>query len=97
MASGSPPSLRQSSPTACGGTSAAEKPGSRSLALAMNSRTASEAAISRAPAATEGQSSGGMAQHTSPGTPSTTRLVTTMHSSGAEARNSPASPATSSR
>ena len=47
MASGSPSSLRQSSPIACGGTSAAEKPGSRSLALAMNSRTASEAAISR--------------------------------------------------
>ena len=97
MASGSPPSLRQSSPTACGGTSAAEKPGSRSLALAMNSWTASEAAISRAPAATEGQSSGGMAQHTSPGTRSTIRLVSTMHRFGAEARNSAASPATSSR
>ena len=94
MASGRPSSLRQSSAIACGATSAARKSGSRSVALVMNSCTASEAAISDAPAATDGQSSGGTAQQTSPGMPSTTLLVTTSRTSGPAASRSPASSAT---
>ena len=76
---------------ACGATSAPAKPGSRSAALAMNSRTASEAAMSETPAAADGQSSGGTVQHTSPGTPSTTRLVTTIRSPSAPASSAAAS------
>ena len=65
-----------------GATSLVAKPGSRSSALAMNSRTASEATMSATGAADEGQAIGGTGQHSSPGTLSTVRLVTTMRSSG---------------
>ena len=97
MASGRPSRRRHNSAMACGATSALAKPGIRSCALAMNSRTASLAAMSEAPAAAEGHSSGGTVQHTSPGTPSTTRLVTTIRSPSAAASSWPASSATASR
>ena len=97
MASGRPSSLRHSSPTACGGTSPTLKLGSRSRARATNSWTASDPAMSAAPAAADGQSSGGTVQHTSPGAPSTTRLVTTIRTPGAAPSSWPASAATASR
>ena len=67
---------------ACGAMSVAWKPGSRSRALAMNSCTASDDAMPAASAAADGHASGGTVQQTSPGTPSRTRLVTTMRSPG---------------
>ena len=82
--------------SACGATSVVWKSGRRSRALAMNSCTASEPAMSAAPAATEGQSSGGTGQHASPAMPSTTRLVTTILISGTAASSVPASSATCS-
>ena len=97
MASGRPSSRRQSSPMACGGTSLTLKLGSRSRARATNSCTASDPATSAAPAAADGQSSGGTVQHTSPGAPSTTRLVTTMRTPGAALSSWLASAATASR
>ena len=51
-------------------------------ALAMNSCTASDDAMPRDRPAADGQASGGTVQHTSPGTPSRSRLVTTMRSPG---------------
>ncbi len=97
MASGSPSSRRHSSAIARGATSASVKPGSRSCALAMNSRTASDSAMSEIPAAADGQASGGTVQQTSPGTPSTTRLVTTTRRPSAATSRLPTSRATSSR
>ena len=80
-----------------GATSLVAKPGSRSSALAMNSRTASEATMSATGAAEDGQAIGGTGQHSSPGTPSTVRLVTTMRSSGTAMSRRLTSAATSSR
>ncbi len=80
-----------------GATALVAKPGSRSSALAMNSRTASEATMSVTGAAEEGQAIGGTGQHSSPGTPSTVRLVTTMRSSGTATSRRLTSAATSSR
>ncbi len=80
-----------------GATSLPAKPGSRSSALAMNSRTASDATMSVTGAAEEGQAMGGTGQHSSPGTPSTVRLVTTMRSPGTAMSRRLTSAATSSR
>ena len=80
-----------------GATALVAKPGSRSSALAMNSRTASEATMSATGAAEEGQAIGGTGQHSSPGTPSTVRLVTMMRSSGTATSRRLTSAATSSR
>ncbi len=50
--------------------------------------------MSAAPAVTDGHSSGGTVQQTSPGVPSTTRLVTMTLSSGTLASKTPVSSAT---
>ena len=62
----------------------------------MNSRTASDATMSVTGAAEDGQAIGGTGQHSSPGTPSTVRLVTTTRSPGTAISRRLTSAATSS-
>ena len=97
IASGRQSSRRHSSAMTRGATSLPAKPGSRSSALAMNSCTASDDAISATGAAEEGQAIGGTGQHSSPGTPRTVRLVTTTRSPGTAISRRLTSAATSSR